>query len=255
MHSLRELQLEMERAIVAPQLATVPQALISDHISSRQRLNVYRINFAAGHHEALAAVYPVIKRLVGDEFFEHTAAIYHYHDLRLSANVHDYGRVFAAFLKDFAPVKNLPYLPDIARLEWSYHEVFHTATDVDLNINLDAPAIADDDILVPHPTLRWMESAYPVLEIWRQNHQEQGDPDDIDLMRGGDHLLIYRTDLDVEIVRLNAAEYSLVSALACGTPIGEAFAVCADQVDVAATMAFCLSRRIFTALKKMGAKS
>ncbi len=245
MHSLRELQLEMGRAIVAPQMNLVPDVLISDHFSSRERLNVYRNNFALGHHEALAAVYPVIKRLVGDAFFETLAVAYRQHDPRTSANVHAYGAVLAEFLEDFPPAKALPYLPDVARLEWAYHEVFHAGMNVDSHTALDAAAITDDEVLIPHPALRWLESSYPVLEIWRQNRREQEEAEEIDLARGGDRLLIYRTGQDVEMARMGAVEYALVIALAQGMPIGEVFAAHADRVDISATLAFCLSRGIF----------
>lgn len=249
MHSLRELQLAMAYAITAPQMNLVSDVLVSDHFSSYERLNVYRNNFALCHHEALAAVYPVIKRLVGDAFFETLAAAYRQRDPRASANVHAYGAVLAEFLEDFPPVISLPYLSDVARLEWAYHQVFHAGMDGDDYPVLDAAAIADDGVLIPHPALRWLESPYPVVEIWRQNRYVQEEPEEIDLARGDERLLIYRTGLDVELVRLEMDEYSLITALAKGMSIGEAFAAHEDRLDIPATMAFCLSRSIFTAFK------
>lgn len=252
MCSLRKLQLEMERAIVAPQMELVPQALISDHFSGRERLSVYRNNFALGHHEALAAVYPVIKRLVGDDFFEMLATAYRRHDLRSNANVHAYGAALAEFLEDYSPAASLPYLPDIARLEWAYHEAFHAGSEPDVTVALDAAVMTGDEVLLPHPALRWLESPYPVLEIWRRNRRDQVEPEEIALDRGGDRLIIYRTALDVELARLGTAEYSLVTALAQGMSISRAFAIHADQTDIANTLAFCLSHGIFTGFKTGG---
>ncbi len=244
-HSLRELQIEMGCAIAAPQMNLTPYVLISDHFSSRERLNVYRNNFALSHHEALAAVYPVIKRLVGDAFFGMLAAAYLRYDPCASANMHAYGVVLADFMEDFPPVNSLPYLPDIARLEWAYHEVFHAETNSDGYPALDASAITDDGVLIPHPSLRWLDSPYPVIDIWQQNHGEQNEPEEIDLGRGGDRLLIYHTGLDVEIACLGTIEYSLVTALAQGMSISEAFSAFADQIDITTTLAFCLSHSIF----------
>ncbi|MBI3772412.1 MAG: putative DNA-binding domain-containing protein [Gammaproteobacteria bacterium] len=250
MHSLRDLQLEMGQLIVVRQLNAVPDELISDHFSSRERLTVYRNNFVLGHHEALAAVYPVIKRLGGEAFFGALAEAYRQHDPRTSANVHAYGVTLAEFLKDFLPAKALPYLSDIARLEWAYHEVFHAGINAEASLVLNAAEMNDDGVLIPHPALRWLESQYPVLEIWQQHRRDE--LEEIDLGSGGDRLLIYRTDFDVEIVRLGVSEYALVTALAGGVPVGEVFTAYADQTDVATVMAFCLSRRIFIGLKQRG---
>lgn len=250
MHLLRDLQLEMGQLIVAQQPDAVPDELISDHFSSRERLSVYRNNFALGHYEALAAVYPVIKRLVGDAFFGVLADAYRQHDPRTSANVHAYGVVLTGFLKDFLPAKALPYLSDIARLEWAYHEVFHVGINAEASLVLNAAEMNDDGVLIPHPALRWVESQYPILEIWQQNRRDQDELEEVDLGSGGDRLLIYRTDIDVEIVRLGVFEYALVTALAGGVPVGDVFAAYADRTDMATIMAFCLSRRIFIDLKK-----
>lgn len=249
MRSLRNLQLEMGQLIVARQVNAVPHVLVSDHFSSCERLNVYRNNFTLGHHEALAAVYPVIKRLVGDDFFAMLAEAYRHHDPRTNANVHGYGVALAEFLEDFPPAQKLVYLPDVARLEWVYHEVFHASANAEAGMGVNASEMNDDAVLTPHPALRWMESRYPVLEIWQQNRRGQDEIEEVDLGGGGDQLLIYRTDVDVEIVRLGASEYALVTALAGGVPVGEVFAAYADRMDVTTIMAFCLLRRIFIGFK------
>lgn len=249
MHLLRDLQNEFGQLIVARQVGEMPGMLISDHFSSRERLNVYRNNFSLGHHDALAAVYPVIKRLMGDAFFKSLAEAYRPLDPRTSANVHGYGAGLPDFLNDFNPAKAHVYLSDVARLEWAYHEAFHADENTEAGVVFDLIKMSDDDALVANPVLRWIESQYPVLEIWQQNRRTHGEPDDIDLGSGGDQLLVYRADSDVEIVRLDVSAFALVTALASGAPVGEVFAVYEGKTDVAAIMAFCLSRRIFIGFK------
>src|SRR5262249_36772420 len=89
------------------------------------RLSVYRRNVLANQHDALAATYPVVRRLVGDAFFRESATRYALAHPSDSGDLHRFGAHLAAFLAAYAPARELSYLPDVARLEWAVARSFH----------------------------------------------------------------------------------------------------------------------------------
>ncbi len=63
-------------------------------------------------------IYPVCCQLVGEIFFNATALSFINQCPCLSPDLGDYGKQFPDFIANFEPVKHLPYLSDVAHLEW-----------------------------------------------------------------------------------------------------------------------------------------
>jgi hypothetical protein len=197
----------------------LPEGIITRGLSAEQRLSIYRNNTQAGLTEALRGVYPVIDRLVGEAFFNRLAEAYINQHPPRSAVLIGFGQQFAAIIADFKPAKSLPYLPDIACLEWQWHEAYHEADDSPLTLStlaqLDIQQYARLGFKL-HSTARFLKSPFPIAEIWEAN-QAAPKPDAlIDLNKGGCYLLIYRPDYDVQIVNLTAAEYQMLTGFASG---------------------------------------
>jgi len=85
---------------------------------ARKRLAIYRANIAANATGALAAIYPIVRTLVGAEFFAGLTQAYCAAHPSASGDLNELGAHLADFLPMFAPAQSLPYLPDVARLEW-----------------------------------------------------------------------------------------------------------------------------------------
>ena len=79
-----------------------------------RRFAVYRNNVAVSLVEALGARFPVVKRLVGDEFFSAMAHTFVLREPPLSPLLIYYGETFPAFIGAFDAAKPLPYLADVA---------------------------------------------------------------------------------------------------------------------------------------------
>ncbi|MEI9987268.1 MAG: DNA-binding domain-containing protein [Aliidongia sp.] len=186
MPSLAERQAEFVAALLDPTLPA-PSGLAGPPGSVRvERFAVYRNNVAVGLIEALRSGFPVVNRLVGEEFFTAMARL---HALRCppsSPVLLAYGGDFPAFIAEFEPAATLPYLADVARFEWLWLEAFHAA---------DADPLAIEDLrrvpvdrlpglrLCLHPSTRIVELAHPALAIWRA-HQDDGEPTPIEPARG-----------------------------------------------------------------------
>jgi hypothetical protein len=220
--SLHEAQAALAAALREP--GARPAAAAST-IEPWPRLEVYRNNRAHNYHAAIASAYPVVERLVGRAFLRQAAYRYAEQVSSRSGDLNDFGARFAEFLACYPPARVLPYLRDVARLEWSVERVFHAADEDALSparlAQID-PEAWSRLRLVPRAAAALMASDYPVARIWAVNQPGfAGDPA-VDLDQGGERLLIVRPLLEVCIEPLGAGEYAWLAALMCSSSLAQA---------------------------------
>lgn len=238
MSALPELQRGFAAAVFGEGNAPFADQVRDGRFPGARLVQIYRNNTFASLTAALQAVYPVVARLVGDEFFRYAADQYIHAHPSTSGNLHDFGGRFAAFLAGFAPAATLPYLPDVARLEWAYHRVFHAADHPPLPLEQLAavpPAQHGQLVFGLHPATRLLESDYPLLRIWQANQPEAAD-EQIDLGAGGERLLVFRRGLEIEFKQLSPGEYNLLRAFSFERRFAEASAAALEaepQLDLA----------------------
>lgn len=227
-----------------PRLDPIADEAITRHVRdgcfpAARLLQVYRNNVFESLGGALKAVYPAVERLVGAGFFAYAADGYIRAHPPASGNLHDFGEQFAAFLAAFAPAQNLPYLPDVARLEWAWHRAFHAADSPPLSLErLAAVAPAEYAALRfrLHPSTQLLASDYPVRRIWQVNQPgHAGDPT-VNLAEGGVRLLVVRPGIEVTIEDLGAGDDALLRAFAAGHRLEQA-----SQAALAAQPAYDLA--------------
>ena len=149
-------------------------------------LAVYRNNYRVGLIGVLVHTYPVLEQLVGNDFLTGLAREYVKREPLRSGNVHHYGASFGDFLDGFEPARALPYLADVARVEWSAHRAYY-AEDAE---PLSPETLTEDPSASPplhfDPSVSLVRSPWPVVATW-QAHQP-GSPEDfyIDLGQGGE---------------------------------------------------------------------
>lgn len=224
-------------------------------LPAARRLAIYRNNHVQNLVAALGAVYPVIRRLVGDAFFRQAAkACIGVHRSR-SGDLHDFGGEFPVFLRAYQPAAPLPYLPDVAALEWAVHRAYHEAELPALALArlAEVPPAAQPGLrLVLQPSARFVCSPYPVLQIWQANQPGEDDASTISLDGDGVHLLVVQRALEIEFVLLDAVEYGWLAALAEGMGLGQASARAFDldpAFDLASALARHIGRGLFTELQ------
>ena len=92
-----------------------------------ERIGIYRRTIATNYRNALGATYPVVRRLVGTPFFDAAVDAYVEAHPSRSGDLNEYGATFGEFLGGYEPASDLPYLPDVARLEWAIDEANRAA--------------------------------------------------------------------------------------------------------------------------------
>jgi len=173
---------------------------------------VYRNNVRTCLGRALADAYPVVERLVGEEFFRHTACRYIAQHPSRSGDLNAFGEQFPAFLRGFAPVRALAYLPDVARLEWLCRRALLAADRLPLKLACRALL----------PSVRLFASDWPVHRIWQVNQPGwMGDPS-VDLRLGGIKLAVKRAGHRIELLPLTPGEWEFLCFLAGGLSFDEA---------------------------------
>jgi hypothetical protein len=217
-----------------------------------QRLQVYRNNMRQGLTDALAAVYPVVQRLVGEAFFRQAARAYIGDHPPRSGCVQDFGAALPAFLQALPACAALPYVGDLAALEWACHEAYHQAELPALppaRLAAVAPAQQAGLQLALQPSARFVASRYPVLAIWQAN--QQAEVPALSLDAGADRLLVVQQGLEVEFRRLGVGEDRWLRALAAGRGLGEATAEALDAepaFDLPAVFGRHVLQGLFTGL-------
>jgi len=224
-YSLRELQAAFVAGMFDAAHAGAQAAVSGGAIAPQARLAIYRNNILHNYHQALRDVYPVVERLVGEDFFEFAARRYSPQHPSRDGNLHRFGAGFGAFLDGFPPAAQLPYLGDVARLEWQGHEAFHAADHEPMP--LDRLALVPQQqlsslLFTLHPACRLFESRFPVNLIWQANQAEAGTEQGVDLGVGGVRLLLRRPVHVVEVEPVEAAEFVLLSALSQSLPLQQA---------------------------------
>ncbi len=144
-----------------------------------------------------------------------------------AAHLNVYGGEFGDFLAGFAPAQSLPYLPDVARLEWAVS----CAANAPDATPLDPAALgtigeADQGRIQfqPHPSVQIVYLAYDADRIRKavidKNESEMAGlaPDATPFW-----LIAHRKDLDVVTRRLSDEEARLSQAFMAGRPLDSIF--------------------------------
>lgn len=185
------------------------------NLGSDRGLEIYRGSVIGQLIETLTSIYPVCSQLVGEEFFDAMAVTYAQKNPSISADLGDYGDRFPEFLESFPPVAQLPYLPDVARLEWHWRRVFNGKETPTLDFQAlgEVPQEKWGELifLLPENSVL-LESTYPIHRIWEINQPEYVGDEVVNLAEGGVKIFLWRQDYDMRIDLPSDAEWELLKA-------------------------------------------
>lgn len=195
--------------------------------SPEQRLQVYQNNLLFILGDVLKSIFPVCARLVSDDFFLYTARNYIEAHPPTSGDMTFYGDQFSAFLENFAPLKEHPYIPDVAALEWAVYLSSQEPQSQSLDMNALAN-IAEDAI----PQLRFqfqshvqlMHSPYSIDQLWHAVMNEQTDTLSDITLSSETYLILFRKDDQVTFTSVDKAVFTFISQLHQGKTLEDATA-------------------------------
>ncbi|ODR99206.1 hypothetical protein AUC68_04140 [Methyloceanibacter methanicus] len=222
--------------------------------SAGRRFAVYRNNVYAGLIDVLAGRFPATAKLVGEAFFRAMAREYVAASPPRSAVLLHYGADFADYVGAFPPASAVPYLADVARLEWAWHSAYHAADAAPLSQEALAAlgASAEAMTFALHPSLALVRSSYPVITIWELALRD-GEDEPARLPADREDALVLRPALQVAVHRLPPGGAAFVQALSGGNPLPAAAAAALDDdadFDLAANLAGLMRSGAIVAMRE-----
>jgi hypothetical protein len=241
--ALRDLQAAFAAHMMGADRADLLTTVAGDTIPAAARLSVYRHHVFESLGKALAATFPTVQALVGPDFFRGLARAFVGHALPAQPVLTEYGADFSAFIAGYDAARDLPYLADVARLDWALNLAFHAppcgrlqAADLSTVPAERLPslsiALAAGAVLV--------SSRYPLDRIW-ETSQPGAASETVDLNSGASNLLVLRRPDDAAFVSLSAGEAAFVAALGAGMSLEQA-AGAAFQSDAAFDLSTAFAR-------------
>ena len=183
-----------------------------------RRFSVYRNTVHHSLIEALGERFPAVRRLVGAAFFAAAARQFIHESPPSSPLLAEYGAAFPEFLARFEPVAGLPYLADVARLEWLRGRAYHAADADALEPSAfrEAVAMAEGDVGISlHPSSALFWSPYPAVSIWRANHDGRTEP----IPPGPEAALVFRRSDAVPVLSIPQHLLPVLDAFHRGVPL------------------------------------
>lgn len=221
-----------------------PQGIIGpDGMPAPKRFSVYRNNIVVSLKEAMSDGFPAVASLVGDAFFAAMSDIYIRQNPPKSPILALYGADFFEFIAEFEPAASLPYLADVARLEFALRHAYHCADSTPVKAQAFANANIFSAALSLAPTVGEIRSDYPVTQI---RAAALGGPQPTG---GAEDVLITRPDLDPIATAFPSGTAAIIGALRAGLPFGEAIEAGPDGLDLPVFIGALISGGAITKLE------
>ncbi len=168
-----------------------------------EQFQSYRDSVIGGMIDALADSFPVIQQLVGEQFFNFISSRYIRITPSLSPDLNNYGGGFADFIETLDNLEALPYLSDVARLEWYWQHIINGGNCKPSNLTQLAELGENDSdtiifSLCPHANV--LHSDYAIHKIWQANQQSAVDTQNTQIdINNNVNLLVWRNELTLEM--------------------------------------------------------
>jgi len=173
---------ERQQALVSALLACEGESLLAPWVAPSpagvvRGLQAYQANAGASAERSLAATFPTVQALVGEDSFAALARAFWHAQPPQRGDLALFGEALPEFVAASEQLADVPYLADVARLEWQL-SVAERAADVALELE-SLQRLAEQDPARLHlrlaPGLALVESRHPVVSLWKA-HQPCDDP-------------------------------------------------------------------------------
>lgn len=209
-----------------------------DIIPSPERLNVYRANIFSNHLLALTDTYPVCKKLVGENYFRQLADSYLWAYPPKVQDLNEYGGYFAEHLEYLvtsrADAANLPFLPDMARLEWAVYQSRRAKIDPAFDFcGLDrlSEKQRSEVMFTLSASLSLLSSKYPIHLIWESNSDGLKPSHQINLDQGECNLVIWSIAWRPMLRAVEWSKYQILEAIQQNKLIADLTSVFGESVQ------------------------
>jgi hypothetical protein len=125
------------------------------------RLKIYYDSSLGARLKALKNVFPACERIVGEQFFLQMITEFLENEASTYLTVDAQGQQLAKFIAKYVPACSVPYLSDLANLEWLWYQVFHGPNNPRNTYNLYQNAASDKVLVRRVPGSQGIQSSIP----------------------------------------------------------------------------------------------
>jgi len=223
---LHNLQKDFVTVALGDQSAALVSRIRAKTGTVERRLSIHRTNTLNSLTDVLRAAFPVCERIVGKKFFRRIASAFIETHPPQRPALFTYGEDLPEFLNQFAPAQAIPYLADVARLEWARMESYF-AHDANLLNPKTLDAIPPEQlktvIFKVHPSYRLIQSSFPVFTTWEVNQPEYGEIPELDFSES-ERGSVLRIGHQIVQRKLSEPEFHWLKLITAGEMLGNATA-------------------------------
>ena len=225
MPSLPELQRAFAQDLHNQSAAASAQWISEGRFTAERLFKVYQNNYTLSLSQALADTHPTVDLLLGADFFRQVARGYLESHRSHHGNLHEFGEGFADYLTGLEVLEPHAYLPDVARLDWLCHRVFHAAD--------SQPLSGEELALLPAerygearfgfvPASGLLGSDYPLVKLREFALGGDNGNDPPDIHDNPQSVLVARKDYEISLWPLSQAEFVFLGTLKIEQTLGNA---------------------------------
>lgn len=223
MQSLKDLQSSFKRHLFSGDGDIVTHIVSMDNANNAQRMNTYTNAYYGRLVETLAGDYPAVQAMLGDEAF--TALCHDYIQAHPSTHysLRWFGQHLPAFLAGAAGSRELPFLAELASLEWTFINAFDAADAVVLDENAVttiAPEAWPDIRIGFHASVHLLDYHWNILDLWRAVSDDEDIPP-LQALPETSSCLIWRQALSTRYRILESDEAAALRAAMQGADFAE----------------------------------
>ncbi|MET0334612.1 MAG: DNA-binding domain-containing protein [Rhizobacter sp.] len=221
-------------------------------------LEAYRANAGASAERALATAFPTVHALVGDDSFASLARAFWHACPPECGDLAMFGAGLPGFIAQSEQLADVPYLADVARVDWSLAEA-ERAPDVDAEPATLALLTETDPaelLLALMPGTVVIASDYPVASLWKA-HQANDEADAArDQVRAslesgeGECAVVWRQGWRGQVIAVDAATARWMQSLLREEPLSSALLAAGDGFDVEAWLVQSLQQQWLRGARK-----
>ena len=224
MLELPDLQMGVRLSVLGGSRPEIIAAIVGDEEDAEGRLAVHRHHILRSLTEALKANFPVLCQVVDERFFAYAADAFIRMHPPSAPSLAEYGAEFPDFIRSFEAARTLPYLRDLARLEWAVMQARNAPDSAPIGADSlrQVPAVEYPDLSFQlDPSLKLLHTRWAVERIWAA-HQGAEPAARIDLGSEGSRLVVRRRDAEIAVERVDRASFAFLAALRHGRCLAKA---------------------------------
>lgn len=195
-------------------------------------LQAYRANGQALAERALAAAYPVVAQMMGEESFAPLARYFWRQHPPQRGDMAQWGAELADFLDAAPQMADEPFFGDVARVEWALHNAAGSADAATDAASFALLGQSSDVGLQTCPGLYLLASHYPVVSLVNAHlYANPSVAQAFESLQGGarEYALVWREGFKPRVRQASAAEYALLQALLANQTLDQALEQALNQ--------------------------